>query len=243
MSPGALKYSSGFEYAYQRNAYADLEYGNDVGYLPDGTALNTAGNCINHPETIQPDRHTPGSPLPRAHFHNDVGYLPDGTPLNKAGNAINHPENIQPDLHVPGSALPASGYSADVGYFVDGTPVEFAGNNFRADNVGSPKAHGACWRMHVLVTIVRLNIFPADMFIRARKFQTANSWTFASVIALQNRLSLARLLAKIEQWPQPGRWLRQHLAALSLPGHQAQTQCMSEPLKGPQKEHPSEQNA
>jgi len=129
MSPGALKYSSGFEYAYQRNAYADLEYGNDVGYLPDGTALNTAGNCINHPETIQPDRHTPGSPLPRAHFHNDVGYLPDGTPLNKAGNAINHPENIQPDLHVPGSALPASGYSADVGYFVDGTPVENAGNN------------------------------------------------------------------------------------------------------------------
>ena len=78
---------------------------------------------------IQPDRHTPGSPLPRAHFHNDVGYLPDGTPLNKAGNAINHPENIQPDLHVPGSAIPASGYSADVGYFVDGTPVENAGNN------------------------------------------------------------------------------------------------------------------
>ena len=39
---------------------------------------------MNHPETIGPDPHTPGSPLPRANFVNDVGYLPDGTPLNKA---------------------------------------------------------------------------------------------------------------------------------------------------------------
>ena len=84
---------------------------------------------MNHPETIPPDPHSPGSPLPRANFVNDVGYLPDGTPLNKAGNAMNHPENIAPDPHSPGSALPESVYAASVGYFVDGTPVAMAGNN------------------------------------------------------------------------------------------------------------------
>lgn len=26
---------------------------NDVGYLPDGTPMNLAGNAVNHPETIQ----------------------------------------------------------------------------------------------------------------------------------------------------------------------------------------------
>ena len=31
-----------------------------VGYLPDGTPMNKAGNCINHPETIGPDPHAPG---------------------------------------------------------------------------------------------------------------------------------------------------------------------------------------
>ena len=31
-----------------------------VGYLPDGTPMNRAGNCINHPETIGPDPHAPG---------------------------------------------------------------------------------------------------------------------------------------------------------------------------------------
>ena len=60
-----------------KDAYADLDYSNDTGYLPDGTPINRAGNAINHPETIQPDRHAPGSPLPRANFVNDVGYLPD----------------------------------------------------------------------------------------------------------------------------------------------------------------------
>ena len=45
------------------------------GYLPDGTPLNRAGNCINHPETIGPDPHTPGSPLPRARFTNSVARL------------------------------------------------------------------------------------------------------------------------------------------------------------------------
>jgi len=120
---------AGFAYAVQKDAYVDLTFGNDVGYLPDGTAMNTAGNCINHPETVGPDPHAPGSPLPRALFVNDVGYLPDGTPMNKAGNAINHPETIGPDPHSPGSELPSSVYAADIGYLVDGTPLDAAGNN------------------------------------------------------------------------------------------------------------------
>ena len=79
-----------------------------LGYLPDGTPMNRAGNAINHPETIGPDPHTPGSPLPRALFCNSVGYLPDGTPMSAAGNALNHPETMQPDMHTPGSPLPPS---------------------------------------------------------------------------------------------------------------------------------------
>ena len=104
-----------FEYSFQKDAYADQEFCNDVGYLPDGTPLNRAGNAINHPENIGPDSHAPGSPLPRAIFVNSVGYLPDGTPLNRAGNSINHPETIGPDMHAPGSPLPTSVYAADVG--------------------------------------------------------------------------------------------------------------------------------
>jgi len=123
-----VRHSIGFAYGFQRDAFADLEFSNDVGYLPDGTPMNRAGNAINHPETIQPDRHAPGSPLPRANFVNDVGYLPDGTPLNKAGNAVNHPETIAPDMHSPGAPLPASSYAADTGYLVDGTPMDRAGN-------------------------------------------------------------------------------------------------------------------
>ena len=103
-----------------------------IGYLPDGTPMNMAGNCINHPERIQPDPHTPGSPLPRANLHNSVGYLPDGTAMNAAGNALNHPERMQPDMHVAGSPLPKSVYYADVGYFADGTDLTAAGNNFKA---------------------------------------------------------------------------------------------------------------
>ena len=97
--------------------------------MPDGTPMNKAGNCINHPETIQPDPHSPGSPLPRAEFTNSIGYLPDGTPLNAAGNALNHPETMQPDMHTPGSPLPTSVYAADVGFLVDGTDLATAGNN------------------------------------------------------------------------------------------------------------------
>ena len=96
--------------------------------MPDGTPMNRAGNAINHPETIGPDPHTPGSPLPRALFCNSVGYLPDGTAMNAAGNAMNHPETMQPDMHTPGSPLPKSHYYADVGYLVDGTDMATAGN-------------------------------------------------------------------------------------------------------------------
>lgn len=128
-SGAPVHHSVGFAYSVQKDAYVDLTFGNDVGYLPDGTPMNRAGNCINHPETIGPDPHAPGSVLPRALFVNDVGYLPDGTPLNTAGNNINHPENIGPDPHAPGSELPASAYAADVGYLVDGTPIDKAGNN------------------------------------------------------------------------------------------------------------------
>eukprot|EP00913_Durusdinium_trenchii_P001521 g1408.t1 len=118
-----------FPYSIQKDSYADLEFQNDIGYLPDGTPMNRAGNCVNHPETIGPDPHSPGSALPRAEFCNSVGYLPDGTPMNRAGNAINHPETISPDMHAPGSPLPASHYYADVGYLVDGTDLLTAGNN------------------------------------------------------------------------------------------------------------------
>ena len=90
--------------------------------------MNRAGNAVNHPETIGPDPHTPGSPLPRALFCNSIGYLPDGTPMNAAGNAMNHPETMGPDMHTPGSPLPKSHYYADVGYLVDGTDMATAGN-------------------------------------------------------------------------------------------------------------------
>eukprot|EP00913_Durusdinium_trenchii_P021021 g19754.t1 len=124
-----LRKPAGFLYSVQKDAYVDLTFGNDVGYLPDGTPMNLAGNCMNHPENIGPDPHAPGSPLPRALFVNDVGYLPDGTPMNAAGNAINHPETMGPDPHSPGSPLPPSAYAADIGYLVDGTPLDKAGNN------------------------------------------------------------------------------------------------------------------
>merc|ERR1712003_555785 len=94
-------------------AYCELTFGNDVGYLPDGTPLHKAG-----------------SPLPKAAFVNDVGYLPDGTPFSTAGNLSNHPEMAQPDPHTPGSPLPPplKGYVNEIGYLPDGTDMATAGN-------------------------------------------------------------------------------------------------------------------
>ena len=120
-----------------------------IGYLPDGTPMNMAGNCINHPERIQPDPHTPGSPLPRANLHNSVGYLPDGTAMNAAGNALNHPERMQPDMHVAGSPLPKSVYYADAGYFADGTDLTAAGNNFAK----APKGLVTCHRNSITLVL------------------------------------------------------------------------------------------
>eukprot|EP00435_Cladocopium_sp_Y103_P030052 s1015_g7.t1 len=97
----------GFAYSVQKDVYADFLFSNDVGYLPDGTPMNKAGNAMNHPERIQADPHTNGSPLPRANFANDVGYLPDGTPMNRAGNALNHPDTWQQRRALKRSTRPA----------------------------------------------------------------------------------------------------------------------------------------
>merc|ERR1712050_821843 len=119
-----------FIFEKSSKSYFQQEFCNEVGYLPDGTAMNKAGNDVNRPETIRPDTHVPGSDLPRALFVNDIGYLPDGTPMNRAGNDVNHPERIGPDPHVPGSPLPPplKGYVNDIGYCPDGTPMATAGN-------------------------------------------------------------------------------------------------------------------
>merc|ERR1712003_383667 len=84
--------AEGFLYEKTRVAYCDQEFFNDVGYLPDGTPMNRAGNDANHPERIGPDPHVPGSPLPAPllGYVNDVGYCPDGTPMATAGNLSNH---------------------------------------------------------------------------------------------------------------------------------------------------------
>merc|ERR550537_178289 len=74
-------------------SFCNQEFVNEVGYLPDGTAMNKAGNLINHsPNGSGPDMHMPGSPLPPPlkGFVNDIGFLPDGTPMDTAGNLANH---------------------------------------------------------------------------------------------------------------------------------------------------------
>merc|ERR1712187_742826 len=63
----------GFYYAKSKEATYKLAFYNDVGYLPDGTAMHLAGNAVNHPETIGPDLHTPGSPLPEGSLCNSIG--------------------------------------------------------------------------------------------------------------------------------------------------------------------------
>merc|ERR1712203_1055566 len=126
----AAELGEAFFYERPARSFTQLQFSNDVGYLPDGTPMNKAGNLINHPETIGPDSHAVGSDLPKALFVNDVGYLPDGTPMNTAGNLINHPETIGPDPHVAGSPLPLplKGYVNEIGYCPDGTPMDKAGN-------------------------------------------------------------------------------------------------------------------
>ncbi|CAE8686149.1 unnamed protein product [Polarella glacialis] len=81
----AALYIGGWVYAKTPNV--EGVYWNEVGYCPDGTAMNLAGNETNHPEKIK-NMHTPGSTLPKSFYMNAVGYLPDGTPLNMAGNEV-----------------------------------------------------------------------------------------------------------------------------------------------------------
>merc|ERR1712003_31347 len=81
-----------FYYAKPEKAYCELVFGNDVGYLPDGTPMHKAGNMNNHEGMVPADPHTPGSPLPLPlkGYLNDIGYLPDGTDMAIAGNLSNH---------------------------------------------------------------------------------------------------------------------------------------------------------
>jgi hypothetical protein len=119
-----------FYYAKPEKAYCELVFGNDVGYLPDGTPMHKAGNMNNHEGMAGPDPHVAGSPLPKASFVNDVGYLPDGTAMNTAGNLSNHPGMATTDPHTPGAPLPPplKGYVNDIGYLPDGTDMAIAGN-------------------------------------------------------------------------------------------------------------------
>merc|ERR1712048_964688 len=84
---------------------------NAVGYMPDGTAMNAAGNELNHPENMGPDTHVPGSPLPPPLFGytNDIGYMPDGTPMELAGNELNHFTGTHQDGERPRGLRPLGG--------------------------------------------------------------------------------------------------------------------------------------
>eukprot|EP00438_Fugacium_kawagutii_P021934 Skav207181 [mRNA] locus=scaffold573:810099:810846:- [translate_table: standard] len=94
-----------FSYSMQKDAYADYEaiFVNSVGYLPDGTPMNAAGNALNHPETMQPDMHVPGSPLPASYYAAEVGYLVDGTDMRTAGNL-----SVQAPPPMAAAAAPAA---------------------------------------------------------------------------------------------------------------------------------------
>merc|ERR1712039_115124 len=87
----------GYVYEKCEAATSELEFLNNVGYLPDGTPMNMAGNATLHPENAGPDLHVPGSALPVAAYLNTVGYLPDGTPMHMAGNMMNHFTGTLPD--------------------------------------------------------------------------------------------------------------------------------------------------
>ncbi|CAE8588200.1 unnamed protein product [Polarella glacialis] len=143
----AAPYIGGWVYAKTPNV--EGVYWNEVGYCPDGTAMNLAGNETNHPEKIKKDMHTPGATLPKSFYMNAVGYLPDGTPLNMAGNEVNHPEKIGPDPHKNGSPLPPplKGYVNDIGYTPDGTPMDKAGN-LSVFEAGAGFAFGEMALMH-----------------------------------------------------------------------------------------------
>ena len=57
----------------RESAHFKLKSTPQVGYLPDGTPMNLAGNCLNHPENIGPDPHVPGD-LSRLDFMGSSPY-------------------------------------------------------------------------------------------------------------------------------------------------------------------------
>ena len=62
-------------YQNSLKSFGQQELFNQVGYLPDGTSMNTDGNFTNHPKPsrcIGPDPHMAGSELPQAVFVNSV---------------------------------------------------------------------------------------------------------------------------------------------------------------------------
>ncbi|CAE8640485.1 unnamed protein product [Polarella glacialis] len=66
-------------------------YMNAVGYLPDGTPLNMAGNEVTRSTILRRlgQIRTRTDLLcrpPLKGYVNDIGYTPDGTPMDKAGN-------------------------------------------------------------------------------------------------------------------------------------------------------------
>ena len=73
---------------YQRplESYGQQDFFNQVGYLPDGTPLNTAGNLTNHPDTIGPDQHVAGSELPQAVFVSSIGHGSVTSPQTQRGH-------------------------------------------------------------------------------------------------------------------------------------------------------------
>ncbi|CAE8723897.1 unnamed protein product, partial [Polarella glacialis] len=109
-------------------AYPTLLFADDpnemiarVGYLPDGTPLNMAGNNVNHPERN-------GSPLPPPlkGYVNDIGYTPDGTPMDKAGNlSVKKCAAAAGGLMILGSSSQA---------FVSAPAVAASGHNLRASS-------------------------------------------------------------------------------------------------------------
>jgi len=102
----------------------DVDFVNDVGYLPNGESIVTVGNAGVRPP--QPDPHTPGSPLPPSFYVNDVGYLPNGESIVTVGNAGVRP--LQPDPHTNGSPLPEGEFVNAVGYLPNGESIVTVGN-------------------------------------------------------------------------------------------------------------------
>jgi hypothetical protein len=49
----------------------EATFWNSIGYLPDGTPMNAAGNAINHPENIGAD-----SPIRHTHPRSGCAHLP-----------------------------------------------------------------------------------------------------------------------------------------------------------------------